>query len=77
MAIINSMIASPMRRFIGELGFSARVVVIILIAATTLFVIAWDEPVVITALVEMARAFAPWAALARMSNRFRQHGLTV
>ena len=58
-AIINSMIASPMRRFIDELSFSARVVVIILIAATTLFVIAWDEPVVITALVEMARAFAP------------------
>ena len=59
MAIINSMIASPMRRFIDGLSFSARVVVIILIAATTLFVIAWDEPVVITALVEMARAFAP------------------
>ena len=59
MAIINSMIVSPMRPFIDELSFSARVVVIILIAATTLFVIAWDEPVVITALVEMARAFAP------------------
>jgi len=58
-AIINSMIASPMRRLIDELSFSARVVVIILIAATTLFVIALDEPVVITALVEMARAFAP------------------
>jgi hypothetical protein len=48
-----------MRRLIDELSFSARVVVIILIAATTLFIIAWDEPVVITALVEMARAFAP------------------
>jgi|SoimicMinimDraft_9_1059737.scaffolds.fasta_scaffold758170_1 hypothetical protein len=58
-AIINSMIASPMRRLIDELSFSARVVVIILIAVTTLFVIALDEPVVITALVEMARAFAP------------------
>jgi hypothetical protein len=42
-----------------ELSFSARVVVIILIAATTLFVIALNEPAVITALVEMARAFAP------------------
>ena len=59
MAIINSMIASPMRRFIDELSFSARVVVIILIAATTLFVIAWDEPVVIAALVEVTRALAP------------------
>jgi hypothetical protein len=53
------MISSPMRRLIDELSFSARVVVIVLIAATTLFIIAWDEPVVITALVEMARAFAP------------------
>jgi hypothetical protein len=53
------MIASPIRRLIDELSFCARVVVIILIAATTLFVIALDEPTVITALVEMARAFAP------------------
>jgi hypothetical protein len=53
------MIASQMRRLIDELSFCARVVVIILIAATTLFVIALDEPAVITALVEMARAFAP------------------
>ena len=46
------MIASPMRRLIDELSFCARVVVTILIAATTLFVIALDEPAVITALVQ-------------------------
>jgi hypothetical protein len=48
-----------MRRWLDDLSLRARVVLTILIAATTLFVIALDEPPVITALVEMARAFAP------------------
>jgi hypothetical protein len=52
------MIASPMRRLIDGLSFRVRVVVTVLIVATTLFVIALDEPAVITALVEIARTFA-------------------